>query len=252
MVIDMKKKILKGVLITALAASCAVILSHLITFHSKSYEAQSVSDCPKQIAFTFDDGPDENTEMLLDGLKERGAKASFFLIGSKAEKNPGLVARIYDEGHLIGNHTYSHVNLRKASKDEAKEQIEKTDAIIEQITGEKPAFIRPPYGAYTPLMLERIDEIPILWSMCPKDWEHEDDEDYICNYIVEHAKDGQIVLLHDPRPATVPAVLRAMDILKEQGYEFVRADELLCRNGAKLSAGLAYRYCADNGLIFWF
>lgn len=250
--IDMKKKILKAVLLAALIAACAVILSHIVTFHDKSYEAKNVSDSPKQIAFTFDDGPGENTEMLLDGLHERGAKASFFLIGSKAEKNPELVARIYGEGHLIGNHTYSHVNLRKASRAETKEQIDKTNAIIEEITGEKPAFIRPPYGAYSPLMLERIDEIPILWSMCPKDWEHGDDEDYICNYIVEHAKDGQIVLLHDPRPATVPAVLRAMDILKEEGYEFVRADELLCRGGAKLSAGLAYRYCGNNGIIFWF
>lgn len=248
----MKKKIIKGVLLAALAVSCAVILSHLITFHHKSYEAKSVSDSPKQIAFTFDDGPGDNTEMLLDGLRDRDAKASFFLIGSKAEKNPELVARIYEEGHLIGNHTYSHVNLRKCSKAEAEAQIEKTNAVIKEITGESPAFIRPPYGAYTGLMLERIDEIPVLWSMCPKDWEHEDDEDYICNYIVEHAKDGQIVLLHDPRPATVPAVLRAMDILREEGYEFVRADELLCRSGAKLSAGLAYRYCADNGLVLWF
>lgn len=248
----MKKKIIKGVLLTALAACCAVILSHLLTFHHKSYEAEAVSECSKQIAFTFDDGPGGNTEMLLDGLKERNAKASFFLLGSKAEDCPELVARMFDEGHLVGNHTYSHVNLRKCSNSEIKEQIEKTNAVLESITGEAPSFIRPPYGAYTGLMLERIDEIPVLWSMCPKDWEHENDEDYICSYIVEHARDGQIVLLHDPRPATVPAVLRAMDILKEEGYEFVRADELLCRKGARLSAGLAYRYCDDNGRIFWF
>ena len=248
----MKIKIVKGVLITALAASCAVILSHIMTLHGRSYEAQGVSEAPKQIAFTFDDGPSENTEALLRGLSERGAKASFFLIGSRAERDPELVKRIYDEGHLIGNHTYSHINLRKASSSEAAEQIARTNAIIESITGEKPAFMRPPYGAYTGLMLERIDEIPILWSMCPKDWEHEDDEEYIFNYIVEHARDGQIVLLHDPRPATVPAVLRAMDVLAERGFEFVRADELLCRRGARLGAGVAYRYCNDKGVMFWF
>ena len=249
---NMKKNIIKGVLITALAATCAVILSHLISFHSRDYEAKSVSESPKQIAFTFDDGPGENTEMLLDGLKERNAKASFFLLGCHAEDYPELVERMYSEGHLIGNHTYSHVNLRKSSKSEGKSEIEKTDAIIEAITGEKPQFMRPPYGAYTGLTLERFDKIAVLWSMCPKDWEHGDDVDYICSYIVKHAKDGQIVLLHDPRPATVPAVLKAMDILADEGFEFVRADELLCRNGNKLSAGLAYRYCADNGLIYWF
>ena len=249
---NMKKKILKSALVTLLALACAVILSHLVTFHGKSYSAESVSNSTKQIALTFDDGPGENTEMLLEGLRERDAKASFFLLGSLAEKYPELVEKMYADGHLIGNHTYSHINIRKSSASEAKEQIAKTDAIIEEITGEKPKFIRPPYGAYTGLDLERIDEIAVLWSMCPKDWEHENDEDYICNYIVEHARDGQIVLLHDPKPATVPAVLRAIDILKEDGFEFVRADELLCRGGKMLSAGLGYRFCADNGIIYWF
>ena len=247
-----KKKILKCVLVTALTAACAVIVSHLVTFHSKSYIAEPVSKSRKQIALTFDDGPGENTAMLLEGLRERGAKASFFLLGSHAEDYPELVEQMYADGHLIGNHTYSHVNLRKSSKAEISGQIEKTNAIIEEITGERPKFIRPPYGAFTGLTLEHIDEIAILWSMCPKDWEHETDEDYICNYIVEHARDGQIVLLHDPRPATVPAVLRAIDILKEEGFEFVRADELLCRGGKMLSAGLGYRYCADNGIVYWF
>lgn len=248
----MKKLILKFILITVFFASSAVIISHLLTFHERTYITESVSDNPKQIAFTFDDGPSENTVELLAGLSERNAKASFFLLGSHVEKYPELVAKMYEDGHLIGNHTYSHVNLRKASKAELEEQIEKTNAAIEEITGEKPKFFRPPYGAYTALTLERTDEIAVLWSMCPKDWEHEDDEDYICNYIVEHARDGQIVLLHDARAATVPAVLRAMDILKKEGYEFVRADELLCRGGKMLSAGLAYRFCADNGILYWF
>ena len=248
----MKKLILKVILITVLFAASAVILSRLLTFHEKTYIVESVSDSPKQIAFTFDDGPGEYTAELLDGLSERNAKASFFLLGSHVEKFPELVAKMYEDGHLVGNHTYSHINLRKASKAELEEQIEKTNTAIEEITGEKPKFFRPPYGAYAGLTLERTDEIAVLWSMCPKDWEHEDDEDYICNYIVEHAKDGQIVLLHDARAATVPAVLRAMDILKEDGFEFVRADELLCRGGKMLSAGLGYRFCADNGILYWF
>ncbi len=248
----MKKKIVKGILIAVLVLTAAIVLSHLISFHEKSYIVEPSSKSSKQIAFTFDDGPGEYTEQLLEGLRERDAKVSFFLLGSRAEQYPELVAAMYADGHLIGNHTYSHVNLRKSSKAEVREQLEKTNTIIEKITGERPEFMRPPYGAYSGLTLERIDEIAVLWSMCPKDWENEDDVDYICNYIVEHAKDGQIVLLHDRRPATVPAVLKAMDILKEEGYEFVRADELLCRGGKMLSAGLAYRFCADDGIVYWF
>ena len=190
----------------------------------KDSRAASVPDAAKHIAFTFDDGPSENTELLLNGLSERNAKASFFLIGSKAESSPELVKLIYDGGHLIGNHTYSHVDLKKCSKAEAAQEIARTNAVIESITGEKPRFMRPPFGAYTRLMLRRIDETPVLWSMCPKDWKYEDDEEHIFNYIVKHARDGQIVLLHDDRPATVPAALRAMDVLAAQGFEFVRVD----------------------------
>ena len=248
----MKNKIVKIIFLSAVGAAFAVILSHLLTFNSKDYSAESVSTCEKQIAFTFDDGPGEYTLQLLEGLRERDAKASFFLLGSHAEQYPELVEQMYSDGHLIGNHTYSHINMRKSSKSEVLEELNKTDAVIEEITGEKPKFVRPPYGAFSGLTLENIDKIAVIWSMCPKDWEHEDDEEYICNYIVEHAHDGQIVLLHDPRPATVPAVLKAMDILKEEGFEFVRADELLCRGGKKLSAGLGYRYCANDGIIYWF
>lgn len=248
----MKKKIVKIILLSVLALALAAVMSHLVSLHEKNYIVEPTSKSPKQIAFTFDDGPGEYTEQLLEGLRERDAKVSFFLLGSRAEQSPEIVAEIYADGHLIGNHTYSHINLRKCSKSDAREQIEKTNEIIEEITGERPKFMRPPYGAYSWLTLERLDEIAVLWSMCPKDWEHEDDVDYICNYIVEHAKDGQIVLLHDRRPATVPAVLKAMDILKEDGYEFVRADELLCRGGKMLSAGLAYRFCANDGIVYWF
>ena len=248
----MKKKIVKSALLMAVAVAFAVILSHMITFHDKYYMAESVSESKKQIAFTFDDGPGEYTSLLLEGLREREAKASFFLLGCYAEQYPELVAEIHDDGHLIGNHTYSHINMFKSTISEVQEQLEKTDSIIEEITGEKPEFVRPPYGAFTDITLERINKIAVMWSMCPKDWEHEDDADYICNYIVEHAKDGQIVLLHDPRPATVTAVLKAMDILKEAGFEFVRADELLCRGGKQLSAGLGYRYCGNDGIIYWF
>lgn len=243
---------LRWILLAVSVAVCTVILSRIITLHDKDYSAETVSDSPKQIALSFDDGPGEYTEELLDGLYERGAKASFFLVGKRVDNYADTVLRMYNDGHLVGSHSYSHINFRKSSQAEIEDEISRTNEAIRTITGEKPRFIRPPYGAYTDLQLECIDEIAVLWSMCPKDWEHPDDADYICDYIVEHARDGQIVLLHDTKPATVPAVLKAVDILKEEGYEFVRADELLCRGGNMLSSGRGYRFCADDGIVYWF
>lgn len=236
-----------GVIILILTV---LLVSLLTTPFEKDYCAENTASGSKQIAITFDDGPGKYTEQLLDGLRERDVKVSFFLMGRKAEKHTELVQTMYEDGHLVGSHTYSHINFFKSDFDTISQELERTDAILEGITGEKPRFFRPPYGYYTPFQLNKIDKIAVLWSETPRDWVHID-EDYICDYIVEHAKDGQIILVHDTKDATVPAVLRAIDVLKEQGYEFVRVDELLCRNGESLAPGLAYRFCAD-GKRTWF
>ena len=115
---------------------------------------ESISDVKKKeeekrIAITFDDGPDGiSTPVLLDGLKERGVRASFFVIGQEAEEHPDLIRRMQKEGHLIGNHTYHHVELTKVDQETERKEIEKTNEVIENITGETVAFIRPPYGSW--------------------------------------------------------------------------------------------------------
>ena len=218
------------------------IVSFLLTPYAKTYSAAHVSQAKKKIALTFDDGPGKHTRQLLDGLRERGVKASFFLMGSKVERRPELVKTMHDDGHLIGCHTWSHISFFEHTDAEIKDEIDRTNTLIESITGERPKFLRPPYGYYTGAILNKIDSIAILWSASPRDWVHIDEE-YIYNWFLEHARDGDIVLLHDTKDATVPAVLRAIDALTEQGFEFVRVDELLCRNGDKLAPGLAYRFC---------
>ena len=103
----------------------------------------------KTVAITFDDGPgSKTTPRLLDGLKERGVKATFFVVGENAVNNKDLIMRMYDEGHVIGNHTYTHVELTKLSKSAAINEITKTNELIESITGEPVTFIRPPCGAW--------------------------------------------------------------------------------------------------------
>lgn len=203
----------------------------------------------KAIALTFDDGPSDYTEELLDGLEMYDAKATFFVIGKTAEKNPEMVQRAHEDGHLIGNHTYSHIDFYKSSLAEIQEDINKGADVIKAITGEKPLFLRAPYGNVGIVQLKKLNTFFIHWSSSSYDW-FKEDEEYIYKRIMKEAKDGEIILLHDTKEVTVKAVLRAIPKLQEQGYEFVRVDELLSRNGGKLKMGVPYRSCKyDRGAV---
>ena len=205
----------------------------------------------KAIALTFDDGPAGYTEELLDGLAEYNAKATFFVVGQNAEKYPIVVRRAYDEGHLIGNHTYDHPRLTLLAPAAAKENIQKSADVITSITGAKPYFVRAPYGDITSYELKYMDTFFVSWSVNGYDWD-EESEDKIYNRIMNKAADGAIILLHDTNINTVNAVLRAIPELQAQGYEFVRVDDLLTRNGNKLAMGMPYRWCGNESSPFAF
>lgn len=192
----------------------------------ESVEESGVKEKPS-IAITFDDGPSGRyTGRLLDGLKERNVKASFFLIGENAKENPELVERIYKEGHLIGNHTYSHVQMTHLSEEAAVGEIEKTDQVISAITGEHVAYMRPPFGAWQRELEVRMEVLPVLWSVDPLDWTTEN-VDEIVSKVVTEVEEGDIILLHDCYASSVEAALRIVDILQKEGYEFVTVDRLL-------------------------
>ena len=192
----------------------------------ESVEESGVKEKPS-IAITFDDGPSGRyTGRLLDGLKERNVKASFFLIGENAEENPVLVERLYKEGHLIGNHTYSHVQMTHLSEEAAVREIEKTDQVISAITGEHVAYMRPPFGAWQRELEVRMEVLPVLWSVDPLDWTTEN-VDEIVSKVVTEVEEGDIILLHDCYASSVEAALRIVDILQKEGYEFVTVDRLL-------------------------
>jgi hypothetical protein len=192
----------------------------------ESVEESGVKEKPS-IAITFDDGPSGRyTGRLLDGLKERNVKASFFLIGENAEENPELVERIYKEGHLIGNHTYSHVQMTHLSEEAAVREIERTDQVISAITGEHVAYMRPPFGAWQRELEVRMEVLPVLWSVDPLDWTTEN-VDEIVSKVVTEVEEGDIILLHDCYASSVEAALRIVDILQKEGYEFVTVDRLL-------------------------
>ena len=178
-------------------------------------------------ALTFDDGPDARyTGALLDGLRARNIKVSFFLLGEKVEQNPDLVRRMQEEGHLVGNHTYHHVQLDKLSDAKAREEILKTNNLIYETTGTYPQYMRPPFGAWKKNLELRVEMIPVFWTIDTLDWKVQNTEQII-NTVEEKVKDGSIILMHDEYKTTVEAALRLADSLKEKGYELVTVDELI-------------------------
>lgn len=182
-----------------------------------------------KIALTFDDGPIARyTPILLDGLKKRGVHATFFLIGKNIEsgENSEIVRREYEEGHLIGNHTYNHVEITQVSNDTACMEIQKTNEIISSITGEEVAFMRPPFGLWQKELEQKVCMIPVMWTIDPLDWSTEN-EDEIVNKVVSEAEENDIILLHDCYQSSVNAALRIVDLLQAEGFEFVTVDELL-------------------------
>lgn len=183
----------------------------------------------KCVALTFDDGPHrECTPKLLDGLKERGVHATFFLMGQNIEGNENIIKRMKEEGHLIGNHGYSHVQMTKADPAKAKEAVEKTSQMIEKITGEKPEYLRPPYGDWNGKLEEELDMelTPVFWSVDSLDWKLRN-KDRIVRRVLKETQDGSMILMHDIFPTSVSAALELVDQLTKEGYSFVTADELM-------------------------
>ena len=187
---------------------------------------EEVSEPGSRIALTFDDGPGPYTERLLDGLKERGVKASFFLIGRSVKEYPEAVKRMEEEGHLIGNHTYSHVKLKGLSPEETRREIQKTDEAVYEITGKHVAYLRPPFGEWEEDLELTYPVLPVMWTVDPLDWTTENVEE-IVDRVVTQAGENDMILLHDCYDSSVEAALQIVDRLLAEGFDFVRVDELL-------------------------
>lgn len=196
----------------------------------ESHEENPGENVPgPMIALTFDDGPDAgSTPVLLDGLKERNVQATFFVIGENIEKedNREIIKRMHEEGHEIGNHTYHHVDLSKLSYEDAHRELEMTDELIRDITGERTSLVRPPFGAFPSSLAEELDKIYVKWTVDPLDWTTKN-VDKIVRKVVTDVQENDIILLHDCYDTSVQAAFQIIDILHAEGYEFVTADRLL-------------------------
>lgn len=196
----------------------------------------------KIVAITFDDGPAYNkTEKLLEELDKRDARVTFFMLGELAKRQTDLVKKAYNYGHTIGSHTYDHKNLKKLDPEEIDFEIDYTNEILSNIIGEDIKFVRPPYGAYNSDILKQVNMAFILWNEDTLDWKYRNAEK-VRDYIVEHASDGDIILLHDIHATSVEGAIMAIDILKEKGFEFVSLEEMLVYKNIDIENNKAYRF----------
>ncbi len=182
----------------------------------------------KVIALTFDDGPGPYTAQLLDILEQYGAKATFFLIGSKVSAQADVLRRMHTRGHQLGNHSWSHPELPKLPVGQIAGEIDRTNDAIKQATGITPAILRPPYGAVNGVVLEQLrlrGMSSILWSVDTRDWADRNSE-IVCSRAVAGAHPGAIILMHDIHQTSVNAVPCILNALKQQGYSFVTVQGL--------------------------
>ena len=203
------------------------ILPAFCQTESKTTENNRTEKTIKKVALTFDDGPNPDyTGELLDGLKTRNVKATFFVLGKQAKQYPQLTKRIAEEGHLLGCHGYDHINLASLSMEEACRQMTETADLILDITGSRPMFMRPPYGKSHVGMEEKVQMIEVLWDIDTMDWALRS-PDRVVQETLAKAEDGSIILMHDEFQESVDAALQLTDALKKEGYQFVTVEELI-------------------------
>ena len=196
---------------------------------SRSVESriENMSEIPPRVALTFDDGPHPvYTKSLLDGLRERGVKATFFVVGENIPGNEKLIAQMEKDGHLIGNDTYDHADISKLSDEKNCEELQKTSDLVKQITGHGTAYVRPPFGNWKDSMDCQVSMIAVKWTIDTLDWQSRNAAE-IVNKVMGQISDHDMILMHDYYATSVEAALQIVDKLKEEGYEFVTVEELI-------------------------
>ena len=193
------------------------------------------------IALTFDDGPNHNTNKILNILEKYKIKATFFILGTNIEGNEAVIKRMNEFGMEIGNHTYSHKLLTKLKQEQIIEEIEKVDQTLFAITGKYPTLIRPSYGSTNEKIRSLLNRPIILWNVDTLDWKYHSSKN-IYNRVVKHVQDGNIILMHDIYNATANSLELIIPKLLDMGYQFVTISELLYYKDIELENGKVYRY----------
>ena len=245
----MQDKVLRGLLLFAVSLAAgvlaAVIAEHCVQATEPvdnevqtgdagmddeavaAFGGRQSDELTKKVALTFDDGPNPDyTPELLDELKKRGVPATFFVLGAEVEQYPELVRRASEEGHLIGVHSYKHVNLRQLSDQQAVEQVNRTNEAIHAACGQYASYIRPPYGCWKEDLDYEVQMVEVLWDIDPRDWATTS-ADLVVQRVLQDVEENSIILLHDASESSVRAACMIIDRLQAQGYTFVTVEELL-------------------------
>lgn len=215
----------------------------LTKYRFQSFDATNpgmVDQSAPMVALTFDDGPSENaTERILKVLEENYSRATFFMVGTNAEKYPELVADIASAGCELGNHTYGHKDLTKLDSAGREEQVDLVNRAVNKATGSDTTVIRPPYGSYDDAVLGDLQIPVVLWDLDTEDWSSRNAQKIVDN-VLNQVQDGDIVLMHDIYDSTADAVELLVPILKEKGFQIVTVSEMAKYKGKELECHKAY------------
>ena len=210
----------------------------------KTYENEDGSRVDKNkkiIALTFDDGPGTYTSNLVDILKDNKASATFFMLGKNINIYKDTVLKVHESGMEIGYHSYNHKNFKRQKLEIIKEEFDKSNEALKSITGDTFHLVRPPYGEINDKIKDALDASFILWNIDTMDWRHKNC-DYLVNYVLEKAEDGNIILFHDIHKTSVDAIEKLLPELYVNGYQVVTVSNLAEVTGTKLEYHKSYRY----------
>ncbi len=227
-----------------ISAGLLMGIAYYYVYHGFGLQTDIIRRKPSagnKVVLTFDDGPSEvYTPDVLKVLAEKGARATFFMVGSHVEKYPEIAKKVIEEGHEVGNHTYGHITVPNSPPPQLAAQIMRTNLVILQITGIYPQYLRPPRGLYD-MRMRRIAKLLgqelVLWSLSSQDWHSRANKASITRRVVERAAGGDIILFHDSgsllnseganRKPTVEALGPIIDGLRAKGLEITTMQEFM-------------------------
>ncbi len=217
------------------AAVClAAVAALAIGGHGTAEPAAAiVNENGPVIALTFDDGPyPKVTGHILDVLEKNGVCATFFVLGSRIEGHEDMLTRMDELGCEIGNHSFSHADLTRLSKADCQRELSDTDAEIRRVTGHEASVVRPPYGYYNKTVMSAAGRPLILWTVDTNDWRGKAPGE-IADYVIQQAKEGSVILMHDQQTQTADAMEIIIPTLIDEGFRFVTVSELIRLTGGQ-------------------
>lgn len=218
----------------------AAVIAALPTINPQVIPTPQPKPRSKAVALTFDDGPSTtNTPKVLELLKKYNAHATFFAVGTRVSAGADVLKQEVAQGCEIGNHSWDHTNLAGLSMKKVNKQYNKTANLVKRLVGYDITLLRPPYGAISQKMRNKLKHPMVLWNVDTLDWKYKNTKK-IMKQLKKNVKDGDIILMHDIHPTTAEALKKVLPWLVKNDYDILTVSELAARKGAKLTNGKAY------------